>query len=104
RRASLSAPPTIPPLLLFLSFSPPPPHHQDLHPFPTRRSSDLKANTCALRVRRIWTYSIRRTEVMMIDPPIDKLIKKAECRYALTDRKSTRLTPVTFRPRMPSSA
>src|SRR5699024_11705051 len=32
-------------------------------------------------------------------------LKKARCNvYKITDRKSTRLTPVTFRSRMPSSA
>ena len=34
--------------------------------------------------RKLQEYKKRRTKVMMIDPPIDKLIKHAECRYALT--------------------
>src|SRR5207249_11270667 len=96
--------------LFFLYYSAAP---RDLHSFPTRRFSDLGVDGAGLQ-RLIGFASFRDIhprdlvyqtgevaagQLAMNDGP-----DHASLLTTLRDRKSTRLTPVTFRSRMPSSA
>src|SRR5207245_6587425 len=103
-------------------YAPSSPHH-DLHPFPTRRSSDLAlAGTLAqspirplldesyrpLPHFRPWWRSptsssgLERTVVLRFSVSGWLLVRGFA--FGGRDRKSTRLTPVTVASRMPSSA
>src|SRR5207248_10277090 len=88
-------------------------HHRVLHSFPTRRSSDLRDNH---RVRDrsaneslaapVCVGTNRRDRRSDVDPHRLEpgAISKTDYSRHHQDRKSTRLTPVTVRSRMPSSA
>src|SRR5699024_12811190 len=89
--------------------------HPDPHSFPTRRSSDLSTGDGILTSLKMMEVMLARKKKMSqlsqdlrIYPQVlvnvrvkDKAAAQAD---PDVDRKSTRLTPVTFRSRMPSSA
>src|SRR5699024_12811780 len=97
------------------------PHYlPTLHSFPTRRSSDLdKIDFINKEMYNVVLSIDGRKEVNdymrfhvdgtgcydQILPKFQKLVKaRGDGQYYVRDRKSTRLNPVTFRSRMPSSA
>src|SRR5207245_11476821 len=71
------------------------PSHRHQHSFPTRRSSDLSYKS----QRYTPLDQINKQNVAQLKP-----LWVYQIRQAGSDRKSTRLTPVTVASRMPSSA